>query len=164
MKVSWKYTVFFILTFIFLFVSCKSQLSLADQERLINAVESRNYVIIPSMAMPMNWRTVNLTSTYYVKVFPDSLSVYLPYYGRSYQAPMDPRDIGYDFLSTEYEYAVEKKKDSWEVEISPRDYKRNVTLYISIGNSGYASIRVQDSDRQGISYSGTVEPTPSINN
>lgn len=149
---------------IFLMLGCKSQLSLAEQEKLINAVEYRNYVITPSMALPMNWKSINLTPSYYLKVYPDSLSVYLPYYGRSYQAPMDSKDIGYDFSSTNFEYSVQQTKDMWEIIIEPRDYKRGVKLYVSIGNTGYADIRIQDNDRQGISYSGTVEALNVLNN
>jgi len=131
---------------------------LAKVENITKAVESKHYKFIPRTANPVGYTSVNLDPSYYLKVQNDTLTVNLPYFGRSYSAPIDAARISYDFTSTKYDYDASAKKDGWEIAIKLLDTSnRGLQLYLSVGNTGYANLRIQDANRQGISYYGTIE-------
>ena len=62
-------------------------------------------------AYPLNYKSIYLSPYYDVKVSPDTVQAYLPYYGRAYTAPMDPSEGGIKFISTEFDYDVEIKPE-----------------------------------------------------
>lgn len=145
-----------------LLVSCKpkemSASTLAKIERITATVEAGKYKFVPRSANPTGYGTINLDPTYFLKVSNDTLQVYLPYFGRSYTAPIDVTKIGFDFTSTDFNYSISSKKDTWDISIKPNDVRnKQIQIYMTIGNTGYTSVRIQDSDRQGISYYGEIE-------
>lgn len=146
----------------FCFVACKAKelnsSQIAKIEKLTSKVESKRYEFIPNTANPMGGRQVNLDYSYFLRMTNDTLTVNLPYFGRSYIAPTDPTRIGYDFTSTNFNYTIVSKKDKWEVSIQLSDTEhRGLQLFLSIGNTGYSDLRIQDPKRQSISYYGTIK-------
>ncbi|MFR9165779.1 MAG: DUF4251 domain-containing protein [Dysgonomonas sp.] len=154
-------TLLFALIGIFVLASCSTkQNSVAQQakaELIRTKVESRNLTFIPNMAIPMGYKPISLTPVYDLTISGDTLSVDLPYYGRSHTPPVDPTKIGIQFQSVDFDYQVKAKKDVWEITLNPRGENRNTTLYLTVGNSGYADLRVTDRDRQSISYNGYID-------
>src|SRR6185436_5082371 len=53
-------------------------------------VDSQNYVFVVQSAMPLSGRVRQLTSDYDLRVTKTSVISYLPYFGRAYQAPINP--------------------------------------------------------------------------
>jgi hypothetical protein len=87
----------------------------------------------------------------------DSLSVYLPYYGRAdnagYQAT---NDMGIEFNSHDFTYTADTtKKQGWEITIKPKGVKV-LAIYMSISSNGYTTVRVNSKNRDPISYYGTI--------
>ena len=62
-----------------------------ESEALVaRAIETQNYVFKARQAMPSAGRTRQLNTDYDLRVSKDSVASWLPYFGRAYQAPLDP--------------------------------------------------------------------------
>jgi hypothetical protein len=93
-----------------------------------------------------------------VTVKKDSLESFLPYFGRAYQAPMDPSKGGIQFTSTDFSYNVETKGDNgWDVIIKPGNYNEVQEMRFSIFGNGSASLNVTSTHRDPISFTGHIE-------
>jgi hypothetical protein len=122
-----------------------------------NMVESQNYVFKAQTVMPMSGRTRQLTSDYDVKVTKESITSYLPYFGRAYSAPMDPTQGGIQFTSKDFDYTLTPgKKDGWTVLIKPKDYRDVQQMTLNISSTGYATVQVTSTSRQPISFNGII--------
>ncbi len=106
-------------------------------------INNKNYKFLAQSANPSRGGLRLLDPGYEVIISKDSLQSYLPYFGRTYNAPTDPSQSGIQFTSTDYEYNVkERKKGGWDVQIKPKDYKDVRTLQFSIFDNGSASLIV----------------------
>jgi len=120
-------------------------------------VESQNYVFKPQSASPMGGRVRQLTSDYDLKVTKESIISYLPYFGRAYSVPIDPTKGGIQFTSKNFDYTLTPgKKDGWNVLIKPKDYSDVQQMTLNISSTGYASLQMTSTNRQPISFNGTV--------
>lgn len=121
-------------------------------------VESQNYVFQAQTALPLHGATKLLSSSYSMLITPDKIACALPYFGRAYQAPIDPSTGGMDFTSKQFAYTIKPgKKGGWEIVIKPKDLKDDDRqLYLSISQDGYASLRVISRNEDAISYNGVI--------
>lgn len=142
--------------------SCKSGTSLTKQEsiaQMAEKIESGRYTFIPTTAIPMAGKSINLSYSFSLKISKDTISAYLPYYGRAYSAPMSSEEAGINFTSTDFLNlsVFDEKKKTNNVTINIKDNRRKYKLSLQIGENGYATLNVQDNDRQAISFNGRVE-------
>lgn len=135
-----------------------SQNSEPASKDIKSLIESRRFEFIAESANPLRGRTIFLSQGYTFTVRPDSLISFLPYYGRAYQANLDPSSAGIKFTSTDFEY-VEKprKKGRWEIQIRPRDVPNAPQLNLSIHENGRASMRATSIDRESIGFQGYIK-------
>ncbi len=139
-------------------------------------VEAKSFTFIASTANPMNsaeinnilsrmpganggGAAINLTGgNYDVRITKDSVVAYLPYYGRSFNAPLNQDDAGYKFTSTKFSIETTvRKKGGWQISVTPKDTKDNVRLYFTISVNGYASLNVSSNNKQSITYDGYLD-------
>ena len=122
-----------------------------------NMVEGQRYLFVAQSAMPMSGRIRQLTPDYDFKVTKDTVVSYLPYFGQAYVAPMDPTQGGIQFTSTSFDYtATPRKKGGWNISIKPKDYGDVQQIMLSISESGYATLQVNNTNRQAISFNGYI--------
>ena len=127
-------------------------------EKVQKMVEAQEYKFVAQRAFPMSGRSIHLTSLYDLRVSKDTISAYLPYFGRAYVAPMNPSEGGIKFESTDFNYRLENaKKGGWIVLISIKDAKRRIEMVLNITASGSANLSVNDDTRQTISFNGNIE-------
>ena len=143
------------------FTSVKAQDSKADKKaekaaQVKAMIESQRYVFKPQTALPMRGRTMQLTSEYTVKVSKDTIISDLPYFGRSFTAPIDPSKGGIQFNSTKFDYKVEEIKKGWQITIKPTDVSDVQQFYFTIFNNGSATLQVTSTNRTPISFNGSV--------
>lgn len=120
-------------------------------------VESKHYIFKARMVLPAGGRPRYLTSDYSLRVMPDSIIAWLPYFGRAYTAPANLIGGGIQFTSTNFNYAVkDRKKGGWDVMIKPTDQRDVQQLSLSITEDGYASLQVISNSRQAISFNGIL--------
>jgi hypothetical protein len=132
----------------------------ADIKRIIT---SNNYAFKANYVIPMSMSPRALTSDYDVRVSNGKLEVYLPYFGRAYAAPRDLNDGGIKLTTTDFDYnAVATKKGGWDITIKPKRTPLNTVkdvqiMRLNVSNDGYASLQVNSTNRQPISFNGYIE-------
>lgn len=119
-------------------------------------IEGHRFIFVAQTASPQRGRLVQLTSQYDLRVTPDSVISALPYYGRAYSAPYGSSDGGIQFTSTKFEYKSVWKKKKWEITIKPGDFNDVNEMNLTVFPNGNASLRVQSTNRQTISFSGYI--------
>jgi len=149
-----------------LFVGCKAKELTPEQqakaEQYTQMIESHDFKFEPINAQPTGGRNINLTADYFLKITNDTIEAYLPYFGRAYSAPFNSSDSGIKFLSTDFTYSSQKKKNgTYDIQIEPKDLTNNMLLglvmNLSVSNSGYGTLSVRSNQRQSISFYGTIE-------
>jgi hypothetical protein len=146
------------------FVCLKSEAqSASDQKKstISSIVQSRNYNFIAQSATTQKGKTISLSYGYDFKLMNDSLSVYLPYFGRGYNAGYQSNnDMGIEFKSHDFTYTADStKKQGWEITIKPKGVTVSA-MYISISSNGYTTVRINCKNRDPISYYGTITENP----
>ncbi|HVW63254.1 MAG TPA: DUF4251 domain-containing protein [Puia sp.] len=130
----------------------------AKETAIKNMVDSQNYVFVAQTALPLSGRTRQLTSDYDLRVTKSSIVSYLPYFGRAYQAPLDPTKGGLEFTSKDFDYtATPGKKSGWTVQIKPKDNRDVQQMTLSISSGGYGTLQVVSTNRQPISFNGYIK-------
>lgn len=146
-----------------------------DKVTTAKIVEAKTYTFVARSATPLNTQdvsavmsrmpggmqggTINLdASTYEVRVTPDSVVAYLPYYGRSYTATIGQTDGGIKFNSKKFTYKSKKgKKHGWDVVVDTKDVNENYRLAFSIGDEGYVTLSLNSNNKQSITYQGYLK-------
>lgn len=147
--------------------SAVAQTDKATTKKIIN---DKSYTFVATNAIPMNVSEVgnvlskipgststniNLNgSNYDVRVTPDSIVVYLPYYGRAYTAPINRDDSGFKFTSKKFTYNSTDTKKGWAITINPKDNKEGVRMNLNVSENGYGSLTVGSNNKQSITYNG----------
>ena len=151
----------YILPLVFIVDFSNAQDKKTEQNETTNVesiVESSRFEFAAESASPMSGRTINLSTGYTFTVLPDSIISYLPYYGRAFQAPMDPEDAGIKFTSTDFTYAIkDKRKGGWNITVKPKDVKNSLQISLSVSANGRASLHIISSNRQAISFNGFIK-------
>lgn len=143
---------------IFLSLTSYAQDSKNEDGSIASIVDAKRFVFQAQSATPQRGGLKQLSFGYSVTVSPDTIVFNLPYYGRAYQATINPSDAGIVFTSTDFEYVMKvKKKGSWDISIIPKDVRNAPKAYFSITAKGYASLRVISTDKESISFNGTIE-------
>jgi hypothetical protein len=126
----------------------------------------------PDSAFTFEAQTVNpvggssrqITGDYILRFSRSRVQVDLPYFGRSYSAPVNPTEGGIKLNTTAFGYEVKKKRRGWEMVIRP-DEQRNVqVMVLSVSENGYGTLQVTSTNRQSISYYGRVRQNDLVNN
>ncbi len=122
-------------------------------------VDAKHYTFLANYVLPQRGGGRQLTSEYDLRVTPDSVISFLPYFGRAYfDVPYGGGDGGIKFTSTKFTYeAKEKKKGGWEITIIPSDVKNLSRLLLYISPDGYASLSVNSVNRDFITFDGYLK-------
>ncbi|MFW0715678.1 DUF4251 domain-containing protein [Pedobacter sp. N23S346] len=144
-----------------------------NKETTIKIIDEKDYTFVANSAIPMSnmdisqilsrmpgsqgGGVINLTGSQYdFRVTKDSVVAYLPYYGRSFSAPMNPNEGGIKFTSKDFSYKESKnKKGAYTIQINTKDVKReNFRLTLSVTENGYASLVASGYNKQPITFNG----------
>jgi hypothetical protein len=127
-----------------------------------NLINSKNFTFIAERVNPFRGASRNLTSLYDVEIKRDTLICYLPFFGRAYQAPIDPSKGGINFKSTNFSYNItEKSRDEWDIYIEPKDNSDVQTMIFTLFGNGNATLNIQNTHRDPISFYGRIEKNKS---
>lgn len=145
-----------------------------DKATTAKILAAQTYVFVATTAYPQNSAdisrimnkmpgsngggTINLNgSAYDLTVTADSVVSYLPYYGRSYTPKIGSTDdSGIKFKSKKFTYdVVKRKKGTTVITIKTKDIQQgNYQLILSVTESGYASLSVNNNNQQPITFNG----------
>jgi len=138
--------------------STRQEKKAAKEEAMKKVLESKDFTFNVQTANPMRGGTVNVALNYYdLKIVPDSVFSFLPYYGVAYMVPMAPRDGGIKFTSTDFSYVATPKKNSYQIVIKPKDNKEVQLITLDVSTSGYGTLHVTNTMRDPITFYGYVE-------
>lgn len=154
-----KYTLIIIVMFTSLVAMSSERQARREAESVavIQHIESKSYEIDVNQAHPVGWKSVNLTSSYSVRISGDSIYCHLPYYGRAYSIPYGGGE-GLIFSSTMDEYKIrEEKKGLRRITFDANSRDGNNKFGIEVWPTGQSSITVTPAGRQTISYSGNIK-------
>lgn len=141
-------------------LSCGQQKQLqetATNEAIASLIENQDYTFSVRTVLPSGGRAIQANSLYDLRVSKDSLVSYLPYFGRAYSAPVGGTDAGLQFTSTDFAYTTEpRKKGGWLIKIRPNDNRDIQQMFLTVTETGSASLQVTSNNRQPISYNGNI--------
>lgn len=127
--------------------------------RIKDLIEQGEYHVEVDRALPMGGRSVNLTSPYGFTIKGDSIYSHLPYYGRAYSVPYGGGS-GLQFDKPVTDYTVSYEKDNKAtIRFSARSDDDRYTFSVQIFSNGTASVFVQPTNRQSITYQGEIRLT-----
>lgn len=122
-----------------------------------NLVNDQRFIFTAESMTPLRGRMQILTTPYDVIVKKDTLICYLPYFGRAYQVPSNPNNVGVQFTSNKYDYTFSPaKKNSWEIKLVPKDMTDIREMTLDIYNDGSAYLNILSNFRDAISYKGYI--------
>lgn len=162
---------------LFFALTALSLVTLAQTDKATTAkiVAEKRYTFVANSAQPMSFTdvnrvmsqipgampggTINLTNGYYdLKVTPDSIVAYLPFYGRAFRAAYGGTDGGVKFTSTKFDYLQKDgKKGSYTINMQTKDAKDNYRMILDIGANGYATLSLNSNNKQNIIYNGILK-------
>jgi len=120
-------------------------------------VDSKHFSFEPINITTGRGSIKQLTPGYIFQINGDTLKTYLPYFGRAYTAPINSSDVGFDFTTTDFTYAVsEGKRNRVIVDVKTNGRVNNVEFSLVVYDNGSAYLRANASDRQSVSYNGKV--------
>ena len=142
----------------------KAEKKAAEKARIKNLVNSQSYVFIANYIIPLRGGGFGTSSYYDMKVGKDTISTFLPYFGTSRMANYGSIDNGIHFTSTKFTYKPTiKKNGNWEIIIVPLDKNRANdalgvrNMILNISESGYATLQVNNLNRDAISFNGNIQ-------
>ncbi len=151
-----KHILFLVVFAITIFSAASAQKLSANKVKEL--VDSKHYSFIATYMNPLRGGQKYLTETYYLKIAGDSLTAALPYFGVAYSAPINPSDAGYNFTSTNFDYAVTpKKKDRYEVSIQTKDKVNTSSFILTVYSNGKAQLQATNTQKQPIAYTGYIK-------
>ena len=123
-----------------------------------NVVDSSQFTFVAERVTPLRGSTRYLTSTYDVTVKKDTIKSYLPYFGRAYQAILDPSKGAIEFVSSNFSLnKTDKNNNEWQIIIEPHDVSDVQQLAFDIFENGTATLNVVNTHRDPISFYGHIE-------
>ena len=137
----------------------KRQLREAAHIKEIKAiVDSVNFTFKADFAFPAHGASWALTSDYDLQVSKDSIACWMPYFGGSFAAPLDPSESGIHFNTKQFTYDVNTQTDGgWEVIIKPADVRDLVQLLLTISADGTSELIFTFKLRDPIRFTGFIE-------
>lgn len=122
-------------------------------------IESKEYLIDVNRAIPMQGSSTNLTSLYALTIKNDSVSSYLPYFGRAYSAPYGGgKGLHFDAPMSAYALSFDKKGTA-KIQFQVRTDEDRYTYTIQVYSNGSATIHVMPTNKQSIRFYGALNLT-----
>ena len=110
--------------------------------------------------LPVSGRSRTLTSSYRVIVTESEIDSYLPYFGRAYRAEYGSTDSPLSFKGEISDLRVEKwKEGGWVISFKTENKNDRLEYTFHIGETGSATLKVNSSNRQQISFYGDLTDT-----
>jgi hypothetical protein len=141
----------------------KKEKQAAKAAAVKNMIDNVRYIFEATYVNPQRGPGKQLTYEYDLKVLKDTITAYLPYFGRAYVAPTDPTEGGIKFTTTNFNYSSKQVKNgNWEIVIKPKtknigDMRDVQQLMLTVTSAGYASLNIISTNRDPISFNGYIE-------
>ena len=129
-------------------------------EEITRAITDDRWLFAAHYALPTYGRSRDVAGYYDIKCRKDTLSVVMPYFGKS-NTTVAPgsSESPLNFQSRKFNIKKEEKTmGEWIVTITPEDYPEVRNMIFSFFSNGSAQLSVAMSTRTNINFTGYVSP------
>ena len=120
-------------------------------------VKSGTWQFDATQMLPTSGRSRTLTSSYRVIVKESNVDSYLPYFGRAYRAEYGSTDSPLSFRGEITDLSSEDwKKGGWVISFRTENKNDRLEYTFHIGKTGSATLKVNSTNRQQISFYGDI--------
>ncbi len=157
------YKICSVIVLFFLISSCATQKEKQARLTLVDSlIKADNFHFVAQRANPLragliSSRLQQLDGSYYLKISKDTISSYLPYFGVAQSAPYGSNENGIQFTTTDFNYSKKQTNKGFEITIVPKTTDKASKMFLSITESGTATLNVNSNNRDAISFYGTIE-------
>jgi hypothetical protein len=127
------------------------------KEEIKNLIEDKTFVFKPTHAMPMGGGNLYLNHSYVAEVNGDTLISYLPFFGVAYHAEYGARQSALDFTQPVENLNSKNTNKGYQVSVNVKNKMDHLTYTFFISDQGYATLNVNSTNRQSISFYGSIE-------
>ena len=96
----------------------------------------------------------------FIKLTDGEADVFMPYFGRVFFPKRNPQENGIEYKGSidEYQVEINDKKKSFVVKFSANPSDDFLRFIVKISADGYASVSINSTNRQSITYNGYITP------
>ncbi|NQU54524.1 MAG: DUF4251 domain-containing protein [Bacteroidetes bacterium] len=162
--------IFFILIFFFAVISVYAQDSEKKNrkelkaekkaqriEEINNLLKIKTFVFNATNAQPMSGGSIPLNYFFNAEINGDSIKSYLPFYGVAYHVEYGSRTSPFDFELPISNYLFEQDKKGYHIKFEVKNKMDVINFAFHISDLGYASLNITSTNRQVMSFYGTIE-------
>jgi len=129
----------------------------AGNSEIAGAINTDKWIFTVDQVRPQSGRSRAANGHYDVVFKRDTVTVYLPYFGRSYGTAGILNNNPLDFKTTNFIFNKEEgKRGAWLVTIHPKDNNEVQSLAFTLYDKGSAQLDVLMTNRSPISFSGSL--------
>jgi hypothetical protein len=126
-------------------------------EHVDSILAAKNFLFVPTYALPMGGSSIYLNSSYDLKIKGDSAISYLPFFGVAYYAEYGGSNGGIEFSEPYGDYTIKPVKSGKEIRFNVKTAKDTYRFLLTTSNIGYATLHVDCINRQPIQFNGMIE-------
>ena len=125
-------------------------------EQTKTVLENKVYVFSATQVIPTSMKSRTLTTSYDVKIENDTVTCYLPYFGKAHTAAYGSSQSPMDFTQPIENYKFEKTKKGYEIKFEASNKNDRLNFFFQIAETGSTSLNVNSTSRCSISYYGDI--------
>lgn len=126
-------------------------------EQVKNLLEKKTFVFNATHAMPLGGGSIHLNYSFDAQINKDTIVSYLPFYGVAYHAEYGGRNSAFDFTQPIENYKLEKDNDGYMITFEAKNKMDHLDFTFYVSELGYATLNIISTNRQAMSYYGTIE-------
>jgi hypothetical protein len=127
------------------------------KEKIKSLLEDNTFVFKPTHAIPMSGGSIYLNHSYDTKIKGDTLTSYLPFFGVAYHAEYGARRSALDFTQPVENMEIKTTRKGYQVSLNVRNKMDHLTYTFFVSEQGHATLNVNSTNRQSISFYGTID-------
>lgn len=124
-------------------------------EEIAKLVEGKKLTFVAQFAHPTGGKLISLTPEYTLEINDNFVSAYLPFYGRVYRADFSGSG-GIKFKEQAQKTGWSMQKKNYLVSMDVKVPDDSYQLWLSISETGSASLTVSSVNKQSINFTGFV--------
>jgi hypothetical protein len=120
-------------------------------------IDSEDFIFQATHALPLGGGSIFLNHDYDVHIKKDSVFSYLPFYGVAYHIEYGGRNSGFIFEEPVEDFSKKFDRENYLIKFGVDRGNDNITFTFHVTELGYATLNINSTNRQSISYYGFVE-------
>ena len=126
-------------------------------EEIKELIENKNFVFKATHALPMGGGSIQLDYSFDAELKNDTIVSYLPFFGVAYHVDYGGRNSAFDFTLPVENMEINRVKQGYRVSFDVQNKMDHLNFNFNISAPGYATLNIISTNRQAISYYGSIE-------